>query len=232
MISSTLIKLLSSKKWHTDDTPQYFPQVCDNPEVFVTWKEVEKCLNNPQFYELNFIDHHGFKINIPAWKRPWTNGYTPEVSDVIDQYNHGHSVIINNFEYMDGKQKLLGEIETYFPNIRAAFHVYCGTETSRSFNIHEDDAYNLILQVDGETHWIVYKNRMSELMTDFRYNEDDLEIAIDVTMVPGDMLYIPKKCLHQAHPKGKRLSISIPMVTCEYAGDEMKYQDRKYYGIT
>ena len=235
MISSIINKLKSCRDWTLNDTPYLWRAIVDDPSVFVTWEEVEECLNNPQFYDLQFLDHSGRTVPIPAYRRPWGHEFTPEVKDVIDQFNHGHTVIINNFEYMRGKQELLNWVETYFANIRAAFHVYCGTETSRSFNIHEDDAHNFIVQIDGETQWTVYNHRKSELVSNHPpdiIHHDDLEVLIDTTLLPGDILYIPKHYYHRAQPRGKRLSLSIPMVCPEFAGPEMKYQDRKYYEIT
>lgn len=235
MISSVLTKLAAGKRWDIDDSPQYFPQICENPEAFVTWKDVEKCLNNPQFYDIQFISKHGDGyMTVPAWRRPWGKDFTPDVKDIVETFQNGNSIIINNFEYMDGKQDLLSQIEAYFPDIRAAFHVYCGVEGSKSFEIHEDFAHNFILQVDGETNWKVYNNRCSYLCHDHppnKYSHEDLDCVIDVVMQPGDMLYIPARCYHQAQPLGKRLSISIPMVHPEFAGPEMKFMERKYYGI-
>lgn len=235
MISSTINKLKSCRDWTIDDTPRLWRGACEDPQAFATWKEVEECLNNPQFYDLQFIDHDGRQVPIPAYRRPWGHSFTPEVKDVINQYNHGHTVVINNFEYMRGKQQLLKIVEAYFPSISAALHVYCGTETSRSFNIHEDNASNFIVQVEGETHWRVFNNRNSDLVSDYPPNIPDekyLECVIDEVLLPGDILYIPKHYYHEARPKGKRLSVSIPMVVVDFAGPEMKLPERKYYEIT
>lgn len=228
MISSTLTKLLSSKNWFLDDSPQHFPGICDNPEEFVSWKEVEYCLNNPHFYDIQFIDKKtNDYISFPMYDRVWSPP-TPEVEDICNAFKAGHACIINNFEWIKGKQELLNEIECIFTNITAAFHVYCGLENSKSFPIHRDHAHNFILQVDGETHWKVYNNRQSELISaDVDPKESDLDCVIDVMLQPGDMLFIPERCYHQAQPKQKRLSISIPMMSVP----SMQRPKRKYYEI-
>ena len=54
-----------------------------------------------------------------------------------------------------------------------------------------------------------------------------LDVAIDVILKPGDIIYIPARCYHQAQPQDKRLSLSIPMQHLV----NLKKVDRKYYAI-
>ena len=107
-------------------------------------------------------------------------------------------------------------------------HVFCGLGDTRSFNIHEDYANNLIIQVEGETHWTVYKNRASNLVEQLEdVDPSKLEVAVDVNMKPGDIIYIPARTYHRAHPKAKRLSLSIPMQhLCS-----LNKVDRNYYAL-
>ena len=122
-----------------------------------------------------------------------------------------------------------------------AMHLYAGLDNCRSFNIHEDTASNFIIQVEGETQWTVYKNKCSNIIdrtatypeVELTYHgiEDMipfLEKQVSTLLVPGDILYIPARCYHQAHPHGKRLSVSIPM---QHMIPHIKPIDRKYYEI-
>ena len=51
MIHSLITKLLGSKNWYIDDTPQIWRGIVEDPHAFATWDDVEYCLNNPQFYD-------------------------------------------------------------------------------------------------------------------------------------------------------------------------------------
>ena len=52
--------------------------------------------------------------------------------------------------------------------------------------------------------------------------------AIDTMLTPGDMIYIPARCYHQAQPNGKRLSVSIPM---QHMLPHLKPFDRTYHAL-
>ena len=220
------------KDWTTDDSPHYWQGVIKNPEYYVTYKDVEHCLNNPQFFDIQFIDRISntfipFQVHERCWSRPHM-----EQRDIVDCWNHGHNVIINNFDQIDKKrQQIMQSVEETFPQIRASMHIYAGTRDCKSFKIHEDYANNFIMQIDGETHWRVYNNRASNIVGqihEWSLTHDALDCAIDVTMKPGDILYIPARCYHHAQPSGKRLSVSIPM---QHGFDHLKPRDRHWYEI-
>ena len=230
MIYSILQSL--DKDWSTDDTPQYWQGIVKDPGNYATYEDIEYCLNNPQFFDLQFIDRvSNTFIPLPVHERCWARPHM-EQRDVVECWNHGHNVIINNFDQIDRRrQQFMQSVEETFPQIRASMHIYAGTGDCKSFKIHEDFANNFIMQVDGETHWRVYNNRASNIVGqihEWSLTHDDLDCAIDVTMKAGDMLYIPARCYHHAQPSGKRLSVSIPM---QHGYPHLKNRDRKWYEI-
>ena len=236
MISSMLTKLITSKQWSTDDSPQYFKGIIDDPSIYCTWKDVEHCINNPWFYDLKFINKNNNNIlEFPRWKRLWSDPPCCQQDILVDMFKDGHTLIINNAEFIHRKnQEILGEVEKYFPRVWAAMHIYTNWSPSTSFRIHEDLAQNFILQIDGETQWTVYNNRSSDLMDQEQYcpiPPEDMDVAIDTVLTPGDMLYIPARCWHYAQPTSKRLSLSIPMQDMVIDMPHIKRIDRNYYEL-
>ncbi len=230
MIYSILQSL--DKDWSTDDAPQYWQGVIDDPSLFATYKDLEYCLNNPQFFDIQFIDRiSGTYVQLPEFERCWSRPHM-EQKDLVDCWNHGHNLVINNFDQIDRKrQEICQNVEETFPQIRASMHIYAGARDCKSFKIHEDHANNFILQVDGETHWRVYNNRASNLvkeLPDWNLKHEDLDCKIDVILKPGDLLYIPARCYHQALPESKRLSVSIPM---QHGYPHLRPRDRRLYEI-
>ncbi len=230
MIYSILQSL--DKDWSTDDAPQYWQGVIDDPSYYATYKDLEYCLNNPQFFDIQFIDRiSGTYVQLPEFERCWSRPHV-EQKDLVDCWNHGHNLVINNFDQIDSKrQEICQNVEETFPQIRASMHIYAGARDCKSFKIHEDYANNFILQVDGETHWRVYNNRASNLvkeLPDWNLQHEDLDCRIDVILKPGDLLYIPARCYHQALPESKRLSVSIPM---QHGYPHLRPRDRRLYEI-
>ena len=92
------------------------------------------------------------------------------------------------------------------------------------------------MQIEGETQWTVYKNRCSNIIGPSELTSQNvldemiaqMEPAIDTMLTPGDIIYIPARCYHQAKPSGKRLSVSIPM---QHMLPHLKPVDRKYYAL-
>ena len=218
------------KDWEIDDTPQYFPNVIEEVYDWCSWKDVEQCINNPQFYDLEFIKN-GKTLNLPVLPRISSQPHINK-EDCYKLFQDECGMIINNFQFISKKKNdLLAGIERQF-TVAAAMHVYCGIGGHGSFNIHEDYAHNFIIQVEGETDWTVYKNRASYLVAKNQgipnYDESKFEVDIDVTMKSGDVLYIPARTYHRAKPKGQRLSVSIPMASTL---DGILGEDRKWYEI-
>ena len=229
------------KEWYKDDTPHLWEGVVDNPGELASWDDLEYCMNNPQSYQIIFLEKDsGEPFTLNEYPRSWSHD-AADVSEVFKAFKEGHNIIINNFDSgFRTKQQQLGEVEKIF-NGQCAMHLYAGIGECSSFRVHEDMPSNFIIQVEGETQWTVYKNKCSNIIDRTEsYPEKELtyhgiedmipflEKQVSTLLVPGDILYIPARCYHQAHPHGKRLSVSIPM---QHMIPHIKPIDRKYYAL-
>jgi hypothetical protein len=219
-----------------DDKPAFFPGLIENPEQYLTWKDVEECANRPELWDFEIIDQNNLKLEVPRSLKTWE--YTRLIQDkkfIIDSINAGNSAVITNYGYKNEKtNQLLTVFERLF-NVYSAIHVYCGLQGGKSFSIHDDYPVNFIIQVEGETRWKVFKNRISYLYgtgrMNGRLNEDMLDVAIDVVLKPGDALYIPARTFHVAYPTSRRLSMSIPCWNKISTESPTLAIDRTYYPI-
>lgn len=219
-----------------DDKPHYFPNLIKNVDQLASWNTVEDCVNNPQFYNFELIDHNNQKIQIPENKKAWINSsLVQDKSFIADCVNNGYTCIITNYGfYNQFVNELLHTFENLF-DIHAAAHLYCGKGDTKSFTIHDDYPVNFIFQIEGETQWKVFNNRISYLYQTGAMNgqlsEDQLDCAVDVVLKPGDALYIPSRAYHVAYPSGNRISISVPCwnrLPTDPPGTEI---DRNFYSI-
>lgn len=220
-----------------EDKPHFFENLLPNSHELLTWTDVERCLNQPELFNFELIDPKTtYKIDIPMHDKTWI--WDRKVQDkafMFDKFNQGYGLVITNYgSYSEKTNHLLTIFEKMF-DVYGAIHVYCGLTKSSSFPIHDDYPSNFIIQVEGETKWKIFNNRISSVhrtgIMNGRLNEKDLDLAIDVTLKPGDALYIPSRMYHKAYPDTKRLSMSIPLWS-KYPTDSItKSIDRNYYRI-
>jgi len=223
------------------DVPHYYEGVIDQEECnsICTWSDVEYCLNNPQFFDIDVVSRHRIeKINPPKYARSWSKYDFEEKEELFHALRDGHTIIINNYSFRDRRRsEMVGEWESIFPG-DSQFQIYCGLGKSNSFYIHEDLPSNFIVQLKGTTHWRVYNERRATFVIqsdpgDPTVNYDSFTPAIDVILKPGDALYIPPRCYHCASPSEERISLSIPVhhYHLYHAKSSTRPVDRKWYSI-
>tara|TARA_Y200000002_G_scaffold58962_1_gene44398 strand:- start:31705 stop:32442 length:738 start_codon:yes stop_codon:yes gene_type:complete len=201
-----------------EDKPHFFENLLVNESYksLVSWQDIEDCLNNPHFYNFEMIDQHNNKIDIPMSEKAWEFGgkLVQDKQFLFNRFNTGNTLIIMNYGFHNKPiTELLNNLEQMF-DIHAAAHVYCGMQDTKSFTIHDDYPANFIFQIEGETEWTLFKNRISYLyksgLMNGKLKEEDLEVELKVNLKPGDALYIPSRAYHCAKPKGERISVSVP----------------------
>jgi hypothetical protein len=229
-------RLLNETNLFYEDKPHYFKQLLPEASEVVTWEDVESCINKPELYTFEMIGKDNLKIEIPVHKKSWVFGR--QVQDkgfMFDRINNGFGFVIMDYAFHSPKtMKLLETLENIYM-INAAIHVYGGLEDSKSFWIHEDYPSNFIIQAQGKTRWKVFNNRISSMYRtgtmNHKLKEEELDLAFDVVLEPGDAIYIPSRAYHIAEPIGKRLSMSIPCWTKLPTDDPRESSDRNWYRI-
>jgi ribosomal protein L16 Arg81 hydroxylase len=80
-------------------------------------------------------------------------------------------------------------------------NVYFTPADAQGFSVHYDTHDTVIIQVAGTKHWRIY-NAPYELPLDDQYFDKKLhpvgDVQLDITVHPGDLLYIPRGVLHEA----------------------------------
>ena len=199
-----------------------------DPQSIISWKEVENYLNNPYFYGKHQIFIIEDEIVKPLEEKiyPWSDVSRFSSREIFEYINSGKAFYCSNFNKFNNKcNSLSAEVYENIPDINLDFHLYGGLKKSaESFSIHRDTANNIILQIDGESHWKVY-NADSSIEERNLSSDDRLQLLIDYTLKPGDLLYIPTGNYHKCCPLSKRLSISI----CFINKEKNRFIDTNWY---
>ena len=102
-----------------------------------------------------------------------------------------------------------------------------------SFGAHYDEATNLIVQVEGRTHWKVCTDKVNT--DEVPPNVKDIDkygVGIDTILNPGDAIFIPKHVLHEPKNLTSRISVSFPMKSRQpWLTRPNQRQDRKWLEV-
>lgn len=157
--------------------------------------------------------------------------------NVKDYLESGHTIALTQYEFRNNvcRDILNLLLDVFYLNITdhgiwpanvnqysGNAHLYASLAGSNSYNPHCDPYSNFVFQIDGETDVVIYKNKACQLMDHdipiLINNEhrkeiiDGFEIDEEITLKPGDMLYIPNRVYNWFKPKTNRLSLSFPLI--------------------
>lgn len=186
------------------------------PHLF-SWSELESLLNlrpfvnKKRFITVDDLTDEWNLANRLKFQSSWTTDYDSYPPEVI-QYFIRHSVC-----YLRDCSRANKTINTIcdklekITNHPADAHIYfCLTDNLTSgFGPHWDNQHNLIVQVEGETHFKVWGK--TNQLSFHRVDEPTQKALVDVIMKPGDSVFVPAHYVHCATSLMQRLSVSFPM---------------------
>jgi len=207
-----LKKLIFEKINHCPQDPLLLKDSFEYENI-ISWEDIENYLNNPYIHnnDVEVIDTCGIKFNLSKVNYPYCAEPKYLPSQVFNFINNDYSFVLSNMNrYNKELNFLANQIDTeVYGNKSLDFHLYCGLGSkSNSFKAHSDRSYNIIMQVDGTSHWKVYSEIFKESLIFPNSIEKTMNLIIDSILYPGDVLYIPAGSVHKCIPKGKRISIS------------------------
>lgn len=180
---------------------------CFDPSIF-TWDDANNILNNPVFLQtVTLVGNNLQQIRLNTENYHWDKGIFDRDQVYFGLIN-GFTLAVNRIHsYNSEIQRIVANLENII-NGPADVHMYISLTTySNSFGIHNDRPFNLILQIEGECEWNIWDSNDYEHV---RANKP--APIINTILTPGDLIYIPPGIVHQCKPRGKRISLSIPVI--------------------
>jgi ribosomal protein L16 Arg81 hydroxylase len=139
-----------------------------------------------------------------SW-RPTPFAATIDVARVAAEFEQGATIVLQALHlhhaplaaFARALERELGEA--------VQVNAYYTPRSAQGLPVHHDTHDVLCLQVAGEKRWLVYKPALELPLKDQRYGREPNEPGepvLDVTLSPGDTLYLPRGWLHEAVTSG------------------------------
>jgi ribosomal protein L16 Arg81 hydroxylase len=152
--------------------------------------------------------------------------YRPQdvaVDSIYDAFTDGHSVVLN---YLEDSWPPLFDLVSSLGRVFCAsigVNMYLTPKGSKTFALHTDDHDVFVLQVQGEKSWRLHELRNLGVMrldykkdlaftSDWGHSRLEGPVLAELTLRPGDVLYIPRGMPHCAVAQSEtslHLTISI-----------------------
>lgn len=133
-------------------------------------------------------------------------------------YDQGNSIWIKNAEKADEALNNMAK------DFSASFHtdvdvqLYCTPNGHNAFGWHYDVEEVFILQVKGSKEYTIRQNTIhsnplvKSIPKDLGYDKETSDLAMKITLEPGDWLYIPSGWWHVAQTRSESMHISIGLM--------------------
>lgn len=127
---------------------------------------------------------------------------------VMALLQRGASLVANDIDSLTPEMRRVSTaLEEAFTG-KVQINLYCSWAAHKAFTSHFDTHDVMALHVAGEKTWLVYENRMphpvrhrrygNEIYTDNQHTDQKGEVMMEITMRPGDVLYLPRGWYHDA----------------------------------
>lgn len=142
---------------------------------------------------------------------------TADASTVLRRFNkESCSVrVLHPQRWVEPVYKLLSMLEDELRS-PVGCNAYLTPPSSQGFAPHWDDIDAFVLQVEGSKRWRLYApDDNADLLprdSSRDFQEEELgKLLLDVTLHPGDLLYMPRGCIHQAQalPDAHSLHLTV-----------------------
>jgi len=146
----------------------------------------------------------------PAIDRNNAQSMQPDPERITALLRQGASLIANDVDALSPGLRAVAEAMEGALGAKAQANVYCSWRQRQAFNSHFDthDAY--AFHLEGEKVWQIYETRADRPIAhpNFKqfgqahHDQSKGKVLLEVTMRPGDLLYLPRGQYHDALASG------------------------------
>jgi bifunctional lysine-specific demethylase and histidyl-hydroxylase NO66 len=145
------------------------------------------------------LDVSSYTTSIPWRPAPFSG--TAEIGRVLSEFEEGATLVLQALHHnWPPLAAFCRRLETELGHPAQA-NAYFTPRDAQGLPVHHDTHDVFSLQVAGEKRWLVYEPALELPLKDQKYRPEDGEpgeLVHDVTLKPGDTLYLPRGWLHEA----------------------------------
>jgi bifunctional lysine-specific demethylase and histidyl-hydroxylase MINA len=134
----------------------------------------------------------------------------------------GASLVLNEVETLTPGMKRIAEVLAREPGGKVQANLYCSWRQRQAFDVHFDTHDVFAMQIAGEKVWRIYQRHFKDPINHPAFKQIDQRaheankgaLLMEVTMRPGDLIYIPRGFYHEALAEtGATVHVSFSVVT-------------------
>lgn len=200
---------------HYDREPLHIP---GDPEKFrglMDWDVLTRLLNMTAIWSSRSLLLLADRQPVPPGRyceqtqdRSGNTILQPVAAKVMDLLRRGASLVANDIDSLTPELSAAAAAFEAAFDARTQVNLYCSWRQRQAFNSHFDTHDVFALHAEGEKVWRVYSTRMPHPIRHPRHRNDAFDEAdhekqrgplmMEVTMRPGDLLYLPRGWYHDA----------------------------------
>jgi lysine-specific demethylase/histidyl-hydroxylase NO66 len=159
----------------------------------------------------------GYTTDLPWRPRPFTG--TADVRRVLQEFERGATIVLQALHMTHEPLATFArelELELRHP---VQVNAYYTPRDAQGLPVHHDTHDVFVLQVSGEKRWRIYEPVLELPLRSQRYAAKlggPGATVLDVTLTPGDTLYLPRGWLHEALTSGAdslHLTVGVNVIT-------------------
>lgn len=154
----------------------------------------------------------------------------PDPIKIMEFVKKGATIVANDIDSFTEGLRTVANVLEHALDGKAQANLYCSSRQRQAFDSHFDAHDVFAVHCDGEKRWKVYQTKEiwpihHRRYDNHRFNLADREkrrgeVALDIVMKPGDLLYIPRGQYHDAMA-AKAGSIHIAFGVTQLIGLEL-----------
>ena len=209
-----------------DQKPVHLQGEADRFRDLLSWDKLNEILAIGGLWTADSLDValEGQPIAPQSYANPgmgWDGrqALVPDVKKLSQLLRKGATIAVEKLHGMAPELRALSGSMASVLGAPITSNAFCSWDGTRGYGVHFDTLQVFAVQVEGEKTWEIFEGRIPNAaeFAGFRANEigfDERErqkgkLLMQVTLKPGDMLYVPQGQYHRALASDKSLHLSL-----------------------